>query len=122
MQIENPPKIWINLSSATIYRYSEDKEMDEFTGEIGEGFSVDVCNKWESAFNKFDLPHTRKIICRCTMVFGKDGGVIPVLKRLVRMGLGGRQGSGNQFVSWMHEKDFAEAIRFLLQHENLTYF
>ena len=94
--------------------------MDEMSGENGEGFSVDVCKKWEAAFNQFELQHIRKIICRSTIVLGKDGGVIPVLKRLVKIGLGGKQGSGNQFVSWMHEKDFAYAVLFLLQHEELN--
>lgn len=51
-----PPPLWINSSSATIYRHSLDREMDEKTGEIGDGFSVDVCQKWEKTF--FRGPHT----------------------------------------------------------------
>ena len=47
---KNPPKAWLNSSTATIYRHSLDKEMDETTGEIGAGFSVNVATSWEQAF------------------------------------------------------------------------
>ena len=46
----NPPKLWINAASATIYRHSLDKSMDEVTGEFGSRFSVNVCQKWEGTF------------------------------------------------------------------------
>jgi len=51
-EMENPPKIWINITSATIYRHAEDGPQDELTGEIGEGFSIRVCKAWESSFLK----------------------------------------------------------------------
>src|SRR6201992_1909673 len=97
-----PPKLWINLSSATIYRHAEDRPQDEEIGEHGEGFSVDVCEAWEYAFNKYDTPKTRKIALRMGIVLGRGGSVFPRLLNLVKMGMGGQQGNGQQYVSWVH--------------------
>lgn len=119
-QCQNPPKLWINSASATIYRHSEDKEMDEVYGEIGSGFSVDVCKAWEKCFFDFKLTQTRQVAIRTSIVLGKTGGAVKPLINLARFGLGGKQGSGNQFFSWIHEEDFARAMEFIIQNENLT--
>lgn len=96
---ENPPKVWMNSSSATIYRHAEDRDMDEETGEIGTGFSVDVCQKWENTFFDSTTPDTRKVALRIAIVLGKDGGALQPLKSLTKIGFGGRQGSGDQYFS-----------------------
>lgn len=114
---QNPPKTWINVMSATIYRHSENQPMNEETGEIGEGFSVDVCNAWEKSFDAQATPDTRKVGLRTAMVLGNKGGVYPVFKKLVQNGLGGKQGKGNQMVSWIHERDFSNIIRFVLENK-----
>jgi uncharacterized protein (TIGR01777 family) len=115
---KNPPKVWLNGGSATIYRYSEDMEMTETNGELGAGFSVDVCKAWEKTFDENLTPHTRKIFMRISIVLGKDGGVIPVLKRLIRFGLGGTQGHGRQRVSWLHVHDFARIVEWLIANND----
>ncbi len=115
-QCSSPPKVWMNAASATIYRHSLDREMDEYTGEIGSGFSVDVCQKWEAAFQQYDLPQTRKIILRTGIVLGKQGGPLKPLTMLTRLGVGGRQGNGNQFFSWLHAVDFCRIVEFLIEH------
>ncbi|MEO8148463.1 MAG: TIGR01777 family oxidoreductase [Bacteroidia bacterium] len=117
---KEPPKIWINSASATIYRHAEDRPMDEIKGERGNGFSVEVCKKWEETFNEVVTPQTRKIILRIAMVLGNEGGVFPVLKRLVKFGLGGKQGNGNQYMSWVHEYDFVNCIKFIFEHDNIS--
>lgn len=117
-QLNTPPKVWLNAASATIYPYSEDVYMDEYKNSIGEGFSVEVCKAWEKTFNEIALPSTRKIILRISMVLGKNGGVVPVLSKLTKAGLGGKMGTGKQFISWMHEKDFLNAIVHLINNEN----
>lgn len=116
LNCQQPPSCWINASSATIYRYSIDQAMDEYTGEIGEGFSVDVCKQWEKSFNKFELASTRKVIMRIGIVLGKHGGAIKPLKMLTRLGLGGKQGSGQQYMSLLHEIDFNNAVDFLFKN------
>ena len=112
----SPPKMWINAASATIYRNAEDKEMSESDGEMGSGFSVEVCKQWEDAFNKAHTPLTHKVSLRISMVLGRSGGVMPVLEKLVRTGLGGKMGSGNQYISWIHEVDFINAIIYFIQN------
>lgn len=117
LQCVNPPKHWLNSSTATIYRHSEDKQMDEATGEIGFDFSMNVARMWEKAFFQTETPKTKKTALRTSIVLGrKDGAFVP-LKRLAYMGFGGKQGSGKQFVSWIHEKDFARAVAFIIEKE-----
>ena len=117
-QAQQPPKVWLNGGSATIYRYSEDKEMTEENGELGDGFSVDVCKNWENTFNEFDTPNTRKVFMRISIILGKGGGVVPPLRNLVRCGLGGKQGHGRQFVSWLHIHDYARMVEWLIRNND----
>ena len=120
-QCAAPPPVWINSSSATIYRYAEDRAMDEDTGEIGTGFSVDVCQQWERVLAGATTPHTRKIALRAAMVFGHgDDGPYAMFHRLVRWGLGGTMGSGNQYISWIHIADFTRALAWLIAHDELA--
>jgi uncharacterized protein (TIGR01777 family) len=116
LQLKLPPKIWLNSSSATVYRYSEDKNMDEFTGEFVDDFSPGVVKAWEKSFNEIELPATRKFILRISIVLGKGDGVIPRLINLVRFGLGGKQGNGVQFFSWLHEEDLYRIIAWCMDH------
>ncbi len=120
LQCKNPPKVWINSSSATIYRHAQDRPMDEETGELGEGFSVEVCKLWEHTFNGFSLPKTRKVLMRSALVLGSSGGVLPEFKKPVQMGLGGKMGSGKQMVSWIHELDFVRATHFLIENKTCS--
>ena len=120
LQCKNPPKVWIQSASSTIYRHAEDRPMDELTGEIGTGFSIDVCRQWEKTFNDIPTPHTRKVLLRIAIVLGKSGGALPPLLRLTRWGLGGQQGNGNQRVSWLHDEDFCRVIEFALKNEQVS--
>ena len=115
-----PPPLWINSSTATIYRHAEDRPMTEKKGEIGSGFSVDVAKVWEETFFNFELPHTRQIALRIAIVLGKSGGVMTPYKNLVTFGLGGYQGSGRQMFSWIHIEDLYEIILFLKEREDLA--
>ena len=117
LNCKTPPKHWLNSSTATIYRFSLDKEMDETTGEIGNDFSINVALSWEKAFFKTETPNTLKTALRTSIVLGKKGGALIPLKTLAKIGFGGKQGKGNQFISWIHEDDFANAIDFILQKE-----
>lgn len=116
---ENPPKLWMNASTATIYRDSYDKEMSEENGETGDDFSMNIAKSWETAFYSITNPKTIKIALRTSIVLGKKGGAFKPLKKLTQFGLGGKQGHGKQKVSWIHELDFARAIEFLINNETL---
>ena len=128
--LDRPPRLWVNASTATIYRHALDRAMDEENGELGGNergapdvwnFSIEVAKGWEQAFFSTPTPRTRKIAIRSAMTFRPDrGGVFDVLLGLVRRGLGGRQGPGTQFVSWIHEADFVRAMEVLIAREDLS--
>jgi uncharacterized protein len=122
-----PPPVWLNASTATIYKHSLDRPMNEATGEIGatpeakDEFSVEVAQAWERVFFEAHVGVTRKVALRTAMVLGLGrNSVFPVLRRLVRLGLGGRMASGAQFVSWIHDQDFCNAIDWLIAHADLN--
>jgi uncharacterized protein (TIGR01777 family) len=123
-----PPRVWLQASTATIYAHTYDIANDESTGVIGckenapdtWRFSNDVVTSWERAANEASTPSTRKVLLRSAMVMSPDrGGVFDTLLRLVRFGLGGRSGSGRQFVSWIHDRDFIRSILWLIEHDEL---
>ena len=94
--------------------------MDEATGEIGTGFSVDVCKQWEQTFFNSPTPQTRKVSLRSAMVFGLgEGGVFRAFENVVGLGLGGTLGTGDQMVSWVHFQDFTRSLQWILEHEEL---
>jgi hypothetical protein len=125
----HPPAIWMNASTATIYRHALDRPMDENSGELGGAesnapsswrFSIDVATNWEKAFFESATPRTRKIALRSAMtMYPSSGSIFDTLLGLVRFGLGGRAASGHQFVSWIHGLDFIRALEFLMAHEEL---
>jgi uncharacterized protein len=120
LSCKNPPQLWINSSTATIYRHADDRPMTEANGEIGSDFSVDVATNWEKTFYSFSLPKTRQIALRIAIVLGKNGGVMIPYINLVRFGLGGVQGSGKQMFSWIHVEDLFKIVLFLNNREDLT--
>ena len=117
---KNPPPLWINSSTATIYRHAEDRPMTEARGEIGSGFSVDVAKAWEQSLFDFKLPQTRQVALRMAIVLGEKGGVMHPYINLVRYGLGGVQGSGKQMFSWIHIEDLYQIILFLQDNKELS--
>ena len=129
-QATQPPKVWMNASTSTFYRHALDRPQDEFTGELGGdepgvpetwNFSINVARRWEDAFYASTTPVTRKIALRSSMTMSPDpGGVLSVLLRLVKLGLGGTEGTGKQYVSWIHEFDYCRAIDFLLAQEEIS--
>jgi uncharacterized protein len=119
-QCKQPPSLWINASSATIYRASYDRLMTERNGETGDDFSMDVCKKWEAAFNAQHIDGVRKIITRTSIVLGREGGALPRLINLVRAGLGGKQGKGNQYCSWIHISDFCRVIEWMVENKEAS--
>ncbi len=128
-QAVKPPALWMNASTATIYRHALDRPMDESSGELGGNepdapstwrFSIDVAKSWEAEFFSVAAPATRKIALRSAMTMSPDpDGIFDTLLKLVRTGLGGGAASGKQFISWIHEADFVRAIDFLIEHQEL---
>lgn len=118
-----PPRVWLNSSTATIYKHTFGLAWDE-KGETGgtpeakDEFSVEVARAWEQTLNEVSTPYTRKVALRTAMVLGLgENSVFPMLRWLVQFGLGGRMASGKQFVSWIHETDFCRAIEWVIDDE-----
>jgi uncharacterized protein (TIGR01777 family) len=131
--IENaarPPKLWLQMSTATIYAHRFDAPNDEATGIIGGnepdvpgywGYSVEIAKNWEKTLNEANTPSTRRIALRTAMVMSPDReGIFDVMSRLVRFGLSGSAAGGEQFVSWIHDRDFIRAIDYLITHEDMV--
>ncbi len=121
-----PPRLWLNASTATIYRHADDHAQTETTGELGEGFSVGIAKAWEAELVRLALPGTRRVAMRTAIVLG-DGSALAPLFALTRLGLGGahldgpwpatrarlaagtyhafRARGGRQRFSWVHLDD-----------------
>jgi uncharacterized protein len=122
-----PPRVWLNASTATIYKHTFDQPMDEATGIIGatpeakDAFSIEVARAWEEALEKASTPATRKVAMRTAMVFASNkGGAYRVLRGLTRWGLGGAVAGGHQFISWIHETDLCNSVEWLIEHDDLS--
>lgn len=125
-----PPRVWLQMSTATIYTHRFDAPNDEATGLIGGAepgvpdyweYSVRIAKNWEREQDQADTPHTRKVALRSAMVMSPDrGGVFDVLLGMVRLGLGGPVTGGRQYVSWIHDVDFVRAVRFLIEREDIS--
>ncbi len=138
-RLANPPRLWMNASTATIYRHSLNQPMDEAAGELGGyelvspsllgrprrapdtwNFSISVAKDWEAEFFTTFTPRTRKLALRSAITLcPTPGNAFEAFLNLVRFSLGGQQGNGRQFVSWIHELDFCSAVDFLIQREGL---
>ena len=139
-----PPRLWLNASTATIYRYAMDRPQTESDGELGSGFSVDVARSWERELFAGDLPATRRVALRMAIVLG--GPASDLLARVARLGIGGPQydgrwrqhrryrgigddptggpvpmhhSRGRQKFSWIHIDDVLSSIRFIEEHDEL---
>jgi uncharacterized protein (TIGR01777 family) len=127
--LKQPPRLWLNASTATIYRHALDRPMDETSGELGGNetaapdswnFSIKIAKDWEASFFAGQTPGTRRIAMRSSITLHPDkGSVFEVFSNLVRRGLGGAQGSGAQYVSWIHEADFVRAVEFLIANDTM---
>ncbi|WP_402465575.1 epimerase [Isoptericola aurantiacus] len=141
---QHPPSVWLNASTATIYRYAVDGPQTESDGELGEGFSVDVARAWERELFAGELPGTRRVALRMAIVLG--GPASDLLARVTRLGAGGPQldgrwfqhrryrgigadptggpvpmhrSHGTQRFSWIHIDDVVTAVRFLVARADL---
>ncbi|MFC0421013.1 epimerase [Glutamicibacter ardleyensis] len=142
-----PPKLWLNASTATIYRHSMDHPNTESTGRLGDGFSVDVARNWEREFLRGELPSTRRVALRMAIVLG-DGPASQKLLALAKWAVGGPQidgwwpshtryrgigpdptgpqrssfyrTRGQQRFSWIHLQDVIGAIRHIQDHPEIS--
>jgi len=106
--IESPPPVWVQMSTAHIYGDPPDVWCDE-DSTFGYGLAPFVAKAWEEAFASAVLRSQRQVVLRTSFALGRDRGAgcgaLAKLRRLARWGLGGRVGTGQQGISWIHEAD-----------------
>jgi uncharacterized protein (TIGR01777 family) len=125
-----PPRVWLQMSTATIYAHRFDAPNDEATGLLGGSepgvpaywaYSIKIATNWERAQQRAGTPATRRVALRSAMVMSPDGGgVFGMLLGLARLGLGGPVAGGRQYVSWIHDRDFVRAVEFLVARDDLA--
>lgn len=111
-ECENSPQFWFNASGATVYKTSFHRKRDEYYTKTEKEFLTDVIQAWEAEFFRVSIPKVTKIALRTSVVMGKSGETYEKLTKLAKSGLGGKQGSGKQIMSWIHIEDFARIIEF----------
>ena len=121
-ELKSPPKLWLNASTATIYNDGRGTlgPHDEESEGNAEGFSEEVGRAWEKAFFETERAGVRQIAMRISFVLGPDDGAFPVLRRFAKLGLGGAQGPGSQWMSWLHIDDWVGIVRFLIEKESIS--
>lgn len=129
-QVDRPPAVWLQMSTATIYADRRDAANDEATGIIGGHepgvpayweFSVRIAREWEAAQQAATLSHTRRVALRTALVMSPDrGGIFDYLLWMARLGLGGPVAGGGQYVSWIHGDDLCRAIDLLVERSDLA--
>lgn len=112
----NPPPAWVQAGSLAIYGSPGDRVCDE-SAPHADDFSAEVCKAWEDAlFSASPASGVRRAVLRIGLVFGRGGGALGPLAGLARRFLGGTVGDGRQFISWLHEEDFYEMCRWIIDH------
>jgi uncharacterized protein len=99
-----PPAVWVQAGGIGYYGDRGDEALDE-SAPPGTGFLADVCRAWEDALAAAPAKSARKLMLRIGVVLGRAGSALRPLARLARWGLGGRVGSGRQYISWIHMDD-----------------
>lgn len=119
-ECKNPPALWVNASATGIYKASGNQPMTEERTIFANDFLAEVVREWEKAFFDFQLPQTRQVALRTSVVLGRNGGALKPLATLTRLGLGGKQGNGRQQFSWIHQEDYFRILLFLIENQALN--
>jgi uncharacterized protein (TIGR01777 family) len=114
-----PPRVLVQAGSLAFYGDAGTRVCDEHAPS-GRGFPVEVCLRWERAFDSLELPRTRKILLRIGFVLGRDGGALPTLARLARFYIGGAAGDGRQYISWLHVRDFRRLVLWCVERPEVA--
>ena len=113
---EHGVPVLVNASGVGYYGDTGDRQVDE-SASLGSGFLAQVCRDWESATAAAEQAGTRVVRARTGLVISPSGGLMGRLKPLFALGLGGRLGSGRQYMPWISLDDEVGAIRFALENE-----
>ncbi|MEO0476162.1 MAG: TIGR01777 family oxidoreductase [Planctomycetota bacterium] len=115
---DRPPAVWVQAATAHIYGDPPETVCDEYAA-IGYGLAPQVGQRWEAELDQACPSGTRSVVLRTSFVLGKTGGAFPVLRRLTRLGLGGKIGHGQQWISWLHIDDLVAICRRAIETDTM---
>jgi uncharacterized protein (TIGR01777 family) len=118
-RVASPPRVLISASAIGFYGDRDDEILREDSASGGSGFLPEVCREWEAAAEPAVNAGIRTVFLRTGIVLSAEGGALKQMLPPFRMGLGGRIGSGRQWMSWIDLHDEIGAIRHILTNESL---
>jgi len=118
-QAVHKPRVLIQASAVGIYGNRYDEVLTE-ASVPGNGFLADVAGQWEKSISAVRDQGVRCVAIRTGIVLGKGGGFLERVIVPFRLFAGGHPGNGRQWLSWIHLADETQAIRFLIEHEDLN--
>ncbi|PIC75512.1 TIGR01777 family protein [Sporosarcina sp. P19] len=113
------PRVLVNASAIGIYPTSFTAEYTEDSTAVGDDFLAKTVHDWEKLAGQANEMGVRTVYTRFGIVLGKDGGALPLIKLPYQLFAGGKIGSGNQWFSWVHVEDLANAILFLIENDDV---
>lgn len=116
-QAVSPPAVFISGSAIGYYGRQGDTPITEADPKVHEEFTHELCAKWEAIAEQAASEQTRVCLLRTGIVLAKGEGALDRMVLPFKLGLGGKMGSGEQFMSWIHIEDMVAGIHFLLTHE-----
>ncbi|HFS66902.1 MAG TPA: TIGR01777 family protein [Flavobacteriia bacterium] len=117
--LKTPPKLFINASGISIYKETYKTDYDEYHYQYGTDFLSRLSQEWEAEFYRIRIPNTRKVAIRLAPVLGEESQAIKSLLPIVKLGLGGKQGSGKQLFPFVHQTDFIRAVTYIIKNEKI---
>ncbi len=113
---KNPPRIWINMSGIGYYGNRGEEELSE-SSLVGVGPISEICKDWEGTAVSSCPTKVKLAILRAGVVFQPDSGYLNELVKATKRGMGGRIGTGQQWISWIGINDFCRAVQFVIENE-----
>ncbi len=110
------PRVLLQASAVGYYGSRGEEELVE-TSASGTGFLADVCRQWEASAAEVETLGVRRVVLRSGVVLGREGGALPPIALSFKLLVGGRLGSGRQWMAWVHHEDEVRAMLFLIDHE-----
>lgn len=117
---DSPPAVFLSGSAIGYYGRQGDKTVTEGSHQVHDEFTHQVCAKWENLATGVSKDDTRVCLLRTGVVLTEEGGALPKMALPFKLGIGGKIGDGNQYLSWIHIDDMVNAVLFLLNDKNAS--
>jgi len=118
LKLKNKPKAFISASAIGIYGDRGEEIVDE-QSSYGEGFLAELAKNWENESHVLKQQKIRVVNLRMGLVFSKGGGVFKTMLMPFKMGVGGKLGSGKQYMSWVMIEDVVNSIEFIINNKDI---